>query len=100
MLNFSAIAVLVHPSRLRRRTSAQSCTSYTLPPRVDLTRGSVANCQRWWTAQFSTGVTRAVLGRRRQFMYFPDELHFSRADLVGLSVEEARALRHQRDVGW
>ena len=34
------------------------------------------------------------------FMYFPDELHFSREDLVGRSVEDARALRHQRDVGW
>lgn len=59
MAHFSAIAVLVQPSRRRRRTSAQSCTSYTLPRRVGLTRGLVVNCQRRWTAQFSTGVTRA-----------------------------------------
>src|SRR5207248_4557375 len=33
MPSFSAIAVLVHRSRWKRRwTSAQSCTSYTLPP--------------------------------------------------------------------
>jgi hypothetical protein len=34
------------------------------------------------------------------FRYFPDELCFSAAELVGRSVEEARALRHERDVDW
>ncbi len=34
------------------------------------------------------------------FRYFPDELHFSADELVGRSVEEARALRHKRDVDW
>ena len=34
------------------------------------------------------------------FRYFPDELHFSANDFVGQTVEEARALRHRRDVDW
>jgi hypothetical protein len=34
------------------------------------------------------------------FRYFPDEMAFSSADFVGLSVEEARALHHRRDVRW
>ena len=34
------------------------------------------------------------------FRYFPDEMAFSSADFVGLTVEEARALHHRRDVRW
>ena len=34
------------------------------------------------------------------FRYFPDELRFTPSDFVGRSVEEARALRHRRDVDW
>ena len=34
------------------------------------------------------------------FRYFPDELHFSSADFVGRTIDEARALHHQRDVKW
>lgn len=34
------------------------------------------------------------------FRYFPDELHFSANDFVGRTVDEARALRHRRDVDW
>jgi hypothetical protein len=32
--------------------------------------------------------------------FFPDEIRFSAEELVGLTVEEAKALRHQRDVQW
>lgn len=34
------------------------------------------------------------------FRYFPDELSFTASDFVGRSIDEARALRHRRDVDW
>ena len=34
------------------------------------------------------------------FRYFPDEISFTSSDFVGRTVEEARALRHKRDVDW
>lgn len=34
------------------------------------------------------------------FRYFPDEIRFTSEELVGKTVEEARALRHQRDVDF
>jgi YVTN family beta-propeller protein len=41
-------------------TSAQSCTSSTLPSPSRLARGSVDHCAKWWTAQLSTGVSCSV----------------------------------------
>jgi len=34
------------------------------------------------------------------FSYFTDELYFSEAELVGLTVEEAIAVRHKKDVQY
>jgi hypothetical protein len=34
------------------------------------------------------------------FRYYPDEVRFTAADFVGRTVDEARALRHRRDVEW
>jgi len=34
------------------------------------------------------------------FAFYSDELHFEEDELVGLTVEEARALHHARDAGY
>lgn len=34
------------------------------------------------------------------FSYFADEIMFSSAELVGLTVEQANELRHKRDVAY
>lgn len=46
------------------------------------------------TATLSDGA-REVL-----FSYYADELTFSEAELVGRTVPQARALRHERDVAY
>lgn len=45
-------------------------------------------------ATFSDGTTRAI------FHYFPDEISFSAAELIGLTLDEARNLRHRRDTDF
>jgi hypothetical protein len=37
---------------------------------------------------------------RTLFSYYPDELSFRAAEFVGLTVDEALALRHRRDVAY
>ncbi|HWL41797.1 MAG TPA: hypothetical protein VNQ73_02550 [Ilumatobacter sp.] len=34
------------------------------------------------------------------FTYYSDELHFTEADLIGLTEAEARTLHFRRDVEW
>lgn len=34
------------------------------------------------------------------FTYYADELSFTEAELVGLTVAQARSLRHRRDVAY
>lgn len=34
------------------------------------------------------------------FSYYSDELHFTEAELVGLTEREARELHYRRDVDW
>lgn len=34
------------------------------------------------------------------FAYYSDELRFDEDELIGLTVEEAQALHHRRDVGY
>jgi hypothetical protein len=34
------------------------------------------------------------------FWYYPDEISFNEAELVGFTCEEARALRRQKDVAY
>jgi hypothetical protein len=38
--------------------------------------------------------------RLEVFRYYPDEISFTEAELVGLTVEQAKALRHRRDVEY
>jgi hypothetical protein len=68
MESFPAMAVFDQPRRWNSRwTSAQSCTSYTLPPQV---RSDLEIFDHWrTTAQFSIGVTCSVLERRRQLLH-------------------------------
>lgn len=46
------------------------------------------------TAELSDGTTERLFG------YYIDELSFQDRELVGLTVEQARALRHMRDVAY
>lgn len=34
------------------------------------------------------------------FSYFDDEVTFTRAELLGLTVAQAHELRHQKDLAW
>lgn len=34
------------------------------------------------------------------FEYYPDEIHFSPKEFVGLSLDEARSLKHKKDVAY
>jgi hypothetical protein len=34
------------------------------------------------------------------FEYYPDELHFTPEEFVGLTVEQAHELRHKKDVAY
>lgn len=34
------------------------------------------------------------------FTYYPDEISFTEAEFTGMTVDQARALRHQRDVRY
>lgn len=34
------------------------------------------------------------------FWYYPDELSFTPEEFVGLTVDEARALKHKKDVAY
>jgi hypothetical protein len=34
------------------------------------------------------------------FSYYPDEISFTESDFVGLTEQQARRLRHERDVGY
>jgi len=46
------------------------------------------------TATFEDGSTKEL------FDYFPDEISFTEAELVGLTEQEARDLFHQKDVAY
>jgi len=48
-----------------------------------------------------TDVEVLIDGRRMElFSYYPDELSFTERELVGLTVQEAKALRHAKDVEY
>lgn len=34
------------------------------------------------------------------FSYFPDELSFSESEFIGLTAEQARALKHKKDLAY
>ena len=37
---------------------------------------------------------------QRLFEYYPDELFFSPGEFVGLTIDEARSLKHKKDVAY
>lgn len=34
------------------------------------------------------------------FWYYPDELHFSTGEFIGLTIDEAHALKYKKDVAY
>ena len=34
------------------------------------------------------------------FEFYPDEINFSESEFIGKTEEEARSLRHKKDVAW
>jgi hypothetical protein len=34
------------------------------------------------------------------FSFYPDEIYFSESEFIGLTEEEARALRHEKDIAY
>lgn len=38
--------------------------------------------------------------RRELFAYYPDEISFGEGELIGLTEQEARALRHAKDLAY
>jgi hypothetical protein len=46
------------------------------------------------TATLDNGETHVL------FSYYPDELHFTSDELIGLTVEQALQLRHKKDVTY
>jgi hypothetical protein len=67
-----------------------------MPPRIVSATISAMPVEVWdplpvITATFSDGTTK------RLFSYFPDEISFLPSELVGLTEEEARALKGKKD---
>ena len=48
-----------------------------------------------------TDIEVTIDGRRKElFSYYPDELSFTTGELIGLTEQEARALRHAKDLEY
>jgi hypothetical protein len=67
-----------------------------MPPRIVSATISAMPVEVWdplpvITATFSDGTTKQL------FSYFPDEISFLPSELVGLTEEEARALKAKKD---
>jgi hypothetical protein len=46
------------------------------------------------TVQLSDGTTKTL------FQFYPDEISFTEDEILGLTEEQARRLRHDKDIRW
>lgn len=45
-------------------------------------------------------VTTPVLGEQLLFWYYPDEIRFTPEEFIGLTIDEAYALRRKKDIDY